>query len=101
MEKHVIKILQLANAMEIISEIDEPIAGEIHASNPAIIMRQMQGEKMGLGLAPFCPYSDDKKPVVFNRAQVIAEITPSTGLVNEYNRMFGSGLVVPEKKLII
>lgn len=101
MEKNVIKILQLTNGMEIISEIDEPVAGEIHAENPAIVMRQMQGEKMGLGLAPFCPYSDEKKPVKFNRANVIAEIEPSTGLVNEYNRMFGSGLVVPEKKLII
>lgn len=97
----IIKILQLTNAMEIISEIDEPIPGELHASNPAILMRQMQGDKMGLGLAPFCPYADEKAVVKFNRANVIAEIEPSTGLINEYNRMFGSGLVVPEKKLII
>lgn len=96
-----IKILQLANGMEIISEIDEPVAGEIHAKDPAIIMRQMQGEKMGIGLAPFCPYAEPTKVVKFNRANVIAEIEPTTGLTNEYNRMFGSGIIQPEKKLII
>lgn len=68
---------------------------------PASIMMQQQPDgKVGVGIAQFMPYAADKK-VVINRAAVAASADPAEAMENEYNRIFGSGLVVPKKPGII
>jgi hypothetical protein len=51
-----------------------------------------------LGLTPYCPYAKDLT-IPIMPMHVISVYHPSTDLLNEYNRRFGSGLVVPDDKI--
>ena len=53
---------------------------------------QMSGQ-VGLGLMPFLPYADEKK-FNFNREHVMVEFEPGVDMLNNYNRMFGSGIQI-------
>ena len=52
-----------------------------------------------LGFQPWIPYSEDEA-MTFKDQHIVVVLTPDTKLQNEYNRVFGSGLLVPEEKII-
>ena len=93
--------MKLLSGDEIIADIDETIDGLVILKKPLqIMMIPNQNNQFGIGLAPFCPYA--KNEVVPLRAgAVITVFEPDTGMLNEYNTRCGSGLVVPESKIII
>lgn len=96
-----VKVIKLISGEEIIADIDESIEGLVILKKPLLIMMvPNQNNQFGIGLAPFCPYAKDE--VVPIRAGAIVTIfEPDTGMKNEYNVRFGSGLVVPESKIIV
>lgn len=49
--------------------------------------------QVGLGLMPFLPYSDDESFVI-NENAIIIKHTPSIDMINNYNRIYGSGIQV-------
>jgi hypothetical protein len=51
-----------------------------------------QGQ-VGLGLMPFLPYAEEKT-YKFNNAHVMVEFDPNVDMLNNYNRMFGSGIQI-------
>lgn len=67
----------------------------IQVENPASIVAQQtaDGRGVSVGLAPYLPFSQDKKLNIFKHA-VVAIFTPDKQLSNEYNRIFGSGIVL-------
>ena len=93
--------MKLLSGDEIIADIDESIDGLIILKKPLqIMMIPNQNNQFGIGLAPFCPYA--KNDVVpLREGAVITIFEPETGMLNEYNTRCGSGLVVPESKIII
>ena len=52
-----------------------------------------------LGFQPWIPYSEDEA-MTFKEQHIVIVVTPDTKLQNEYNRVFGSGLLVPEENII-
>ena len=48
-----------------------------------------------IGLAPFMPYSKVKDGFVVSKSFVAFLVDPVNELLNEYNKVFGSGLVLP------
>lgn len=96
-----VKVIKLISGEEIIADIDESIEGLVILKKPLMIMMvPNQNNQFGIGLAPFCPYAKDE--VVPIRAGAIVTIfEPDTGMKNEYNVRYGSGLVVPESKIIV
>ena len=96
-----VKVIKLISGEEIIADIDESIDGLVILKKPLMIMMvPNQNNQFGIGLAPFCPYAKDE--VVPIRAGAIVTIfEPDAGMKNEYNVRFGSGLVVPESKIIV
>ena len=96
-----IRCVKLLSGDGIIADIDETIDGLVILKKPLqIMMIPNQNNQFGIGLAPFCPYA--KNEVVPLRAgAVITVFEPDTGMLNEYNTRCGSGLVVPESKIII
>jgi hypothetical protein len=96
-----IKVIKLISGEEVIADIDENIDGLVILKKPLQIMLiPNQNNQFGIGLAPFCPYAKDE--VVPIRAGAIVTIfEPDTGMKNEYNVRYGSGLVVPESKIIV
>ena len=96
-----IRCVKLLSGDEIIADIDETIDGLIILKKPLqIMMIPNPNNQFGIGLAPFCPYAkDDMVPI--RSGAVITIFEPETGMLNEYNTRCGSGLVVPESKIII
>ena len=96
-----IKVIKLISGEEVIADIDESIDGLVILKKPLLIMMvPNQNNQFGIGLAPFCPYAADG--VVPVRAGAVVSIfEPDTGMKNEYNVRFGSGIVVPESKIIV
>jgi hypothetical protein len=47
---------------------------------------------VGVGIAPYMPYAEGK--VTIRITAIAAEADADQKLVNEYNRLFGSGIVI-------
>ena len=96
-----IKIIILLSGQQIIGKVINETSTKLTLEAPAVLMMTGDSEeKMRLGLAPFAPYSADKV-VEFNLQTITATIEPAESLANEYNRLFGSGLVTAKSQLII
>ena len=96
-----IKVIKLISGEEVIADIDESIDGLVILKKPLLIMMvPNQNNQFGIGLAPFCPYAaGDTVPV--RAGAVVSIFEPDTGMKNEYNTRYGSGIVVPESKIIV
>jgi len=55
---------------------------------------------MTIGLIPFAPYAADKS-FDFGANHITTFFTPNEDLIANYNRIYGHGLVVPPKKIIV
>ena len=61
--------------------------------NPAvIIIQRTDGGQVGVGLQPYAPFSNSA--VTLYKSSLICEFDADMNLVNEYNRIFGSGIVI-------
>jgi hypothetical protein len=87
-EKVNVKIVKLTSGEELIGEFDEATNT---ISNP-VVMIPVNNEK--IAFSPWMPYSEDKK-FQLKEEQILLVATPSKVITNEYNRAFGSGIVVP------
>lgn len=90
-----IKIIRFSNGDEIIGDADVVSTDSIDIKNPAsigMVPGQIQGQA-SLGFAPFMPYAENKT-FSFNINMVMTIADPKQELINEYNRIFGSGIVV-------
>ncbi len=96
-----IKCLKLISGDEVIADIDEGIEGLVILKKPLqIMMIPNQNNQFGIGLAPFCPYAKDDL-VPLRSGAILSIFDPETGMLNEYNTRCGSGIVVPESKIIL
>ncbi|NBO70556.1 hypothetical protein EBV26_08725 [bacterium] len=96
-----IKCLKLISGDEVIADIDEGIEGLVILKKPLqIMMIPNQNNQFGIGLAPFCPYAKDDM-IPLRSGAILSIFEPETGMLNEYNSRYGSGLVVPESKIIV
>jgi hypothetical protein len=96
-----IKCIKLISGEEIIADIDESIEGLVILRKPLLIMMvPNQNNQFGIGLAPFCPYAQTGD-IPIRAGAVVSIFEPDTGMVNEYNVRFGSGIVLPESKIIV
>jgi hypothetical protein len=83
-----VKIVKLLSGEELIGEFDE---GTYTIKNP-VVMIPVDNQK--IAFSPWMPYSEDKE-FLLKETQVSVIATPSKTIANEYNRAFGSGIVMP------
>jgi len=98
-----IKIVKLISGEDIIANVSEELeeAGLLVLSKPLQIMMVPNGQnQFGIGLAPYCPYAKDSI-VPIRSGAVISIFDPETEMLNEYNSRLGSGIIVPESKIIV
>ena len=96
-----IKCIKLISGEEIIADLDESIEGLVILKKPLLIMMvPNQNNQFGIGLAPFCPYAAGGD-IPIRAGAVVSIFEPDSGMKNEYNVRFGSGIVVPESKIIV
>tara|TARA_Y100000296_G_scaffold58055_1_gene66851 strand:+ start:2821 stop:3141 length:321 start_codon:yes stop_codon:yes gene_type:complete len=101
-----IKILRLDMGADIIAEIlksDDIEPKKEYKIKNAFVIVPMPATKPGgplrLSLSPYIPYSDDKE-FILSKDKVVTVANPKTDILNSYNANVGSGVVVPNKKLI-
>ena len=86
-----IKIVKLFNGEELIGEYDE----KTNVIKNPVIMIPVNKEQ--IAFQPWLPYAEDKE-YQLKDTMIIITATPSSTILNEYNRVFGSGIVVPSAK---
>ena len=94
-----IKVFKLITGEELISKVSSGSEAGWHLEDPAIVMVQRTQEGMGVALAPFLAYTAGK--LYLNKSGVIEEAEADTQMQNEYNRLFGSGIVVAPASALI
>jgi hypothetical protein len=67
-------------------------SGYYVVNEPTSVMLQEHDGGMGVGIAPYMPYSEGEVHIRIDA--IAAEADPDQKLVNEYNRLFGSGIVI-------
>ena len=99
-----VQILKLTSGEDIIGDVTE-VALEggkmLQIHKPCYIMMRPKPEneyEFVVGLTPYSPYARDTT-IPIMPMHVISVYYPSTDLLNEYNRRYGSGLVVPDDKV--
>lgn len=87
--------LKMLSGEDIICALKIEDAESFQIENPASIIAQptADGRGVSVGLAPYLPYSKEKNVKVYKHA-CAATFNPDKQLVNEYNRIFGSGIVI-------
>ena len=83
-----VKIVKFVSGEEIIGEWFE----ETNLIKNPVVMIPVDKNK--IAFQPWLPYAEDKE-YKLKEAQIHVVANPSATIVNEYNRMFGSGIVVP------
>jgi hypothetical protein len=93
-----VKIIKLKTGEEIIATVVSSNASHISIKKPCILLPTAQNE---VGIAPWafmCKESQDEG-LSIARTEVMYEGTPLDNLWNQYNSIFGSKLVMPEKNI--
>ena len=92
-----ITILKLITGEELIGDV---IEAHHHANgidyeikDVAIVQMVPTQTGVGLSLFPFAPYTEDKTHI-FRSNHVMLSMQPGVDLINNYNRMFGSGIQI-------
>lgn len=95
-----VKIVKFINGEEVLGEIVS--SGEFlilkNVVSIMIMQPQRPGDKASIGFTPYMPYSTSKT-FEFNAASVMVTATPVDEMLNEYNRMFGAGIIIAKQPL--
>jgi hypothetical protein len=96
-----IKCVKLVTNDDIICEYESKDDGTVELTNPVqVSMVPSRTGEPNFGFIPFPLVSNDKK-VTINSNNVMFVCEPAEEFLNQYNQIFGSGIVTPSKKLIV
>ena len=89
-----IKVVRLVSGEELIGGWNEE---KNIITNPVIMVPIAKDQ---LGFQPWIPYSDEED-VQLKDQHIMTVLTPDKKLQNEYNKVYGSGLIMPDAEKII
>ena len=89
-----IKVVRLISGEELIGDWNEETN---IITNPVIMVPVSKAQ---LGFSPWIPYVEEEE-VPLKEQHIVTILTPDNKLQNEYNRVYGSGLIVPPTDKII
>jgi hypothetical protein len=94
-----LKLLRLRSGEDVICEVLKESAELIFIKNPAMLMPVgSQGQQMQMGMAPWMPFSDQNEfEIPRDWLVVMSDVVKD--IANNYNQIFGSGIVVPDVKV--
>ena len=88
-----IKLFKLTSGEEVIATVEEITDGTFTLKDPVtLVYRPKEDGTMTAGFAPFMPYAQGD--IKLATLGVICFGEPLQDMLNEYNRIFGSGIVV-------
>ena len=101
-----IKVFKLINNEDVLGEVESWDDDVVVLSNPVgiAIVRDPKTGQPNVGFAPFPLHSEQKKDSTIDlpKKSIVYSYVPAQDFLDNYNQIFGSGIVVPpEKKLIV
>jgi hypothetical protein len=94
-----VKLVRLSTGEDVITNIVEETDTYLEFKNPIVAFPSEMGK---IGFAPWSPLlSKEKQEIQVSRNFIIYTADPDEGIVEQYNQMFGSKLMTPNKKLIV
>lgn len=95
-----VKCMKLITGEDIMGEVKIE-GGEIVLTNPVqVSMVSTRSGEPNFGFIPFPLVSNDKV-ITIKEDKVMFVCEPAEEFLNQYNSIFGSGIVTPSKKLIV
>lgn len=90
-----VRIFKLSTGEDVVAEVATIEEAYIRVKNPMVVMLRQDpsGGGMKAGMIPFAPFADGDTVSIYAHA-VVAGYSPAQDMLNEYNRIFGSGIVV-------
>jgi len=88
-----VKIIRLISGEELIGDWNK----ETNTVTGPVVMIPVGKDQ--LGFQPWVPYAEDEK-IILKEQHIVVVLTPDNKLQNEYNRVYGSGLVMPDENII-
>jgi hypothetical protein len=91
-----VKCFQLFNGQDIMGDVSSIEDGKITIRNPAaihLVPSETQRGQFGVALMPFSPYAEFNKVELFYD-KVVMQFDPSVDLLNNYSKLFGSGIQI-------
>ena len=89
-----IKVVRLTTTEELIGDWDQ----EKNIITSPVVMIPVSKDK--IGFQPWIPLADEKE-ISLKEEHIMTVLTPDIKLQNEYNRVFGSCLVIPEESNLV
>ena len=94
-----LKLLRLRSGEDVICEVIKESAEYIFIKTTAIVMPVGgQGQQMQMGMAPWMPFSEQSEFEI-PRDWLVVMSSVVKDIANNYNQIFGSGIVVPDVKV--
>ena len=89
-----IKVIRIVSGEELIGDWNEE---KSTLTNPVIMVPVAKDQ---LGFSPWIQYVEEEE-LLLKVQHIVTILTPDNKLQNEYNRIYGSGLIVPDADKII
>ena len=89
-----IRVVRLISGEELIGDWNEE---KYTITNPVVMLPVGKDQ---LGFSPWIPYVEEEE-VSLKEQHFVTVLTPDNKLQNEYNRVYGSGLIVPDADKLI
>ena len=86
-----IKVIKLITSEELIGEWNQE---NNSITNPVVMIPVSKDQ---VGFQPWVPLAKEEEIIL---KHIMVVLTPDTKLQNEYNRVYGSGLVLPNEELV-
>ena len=95
---------KLVTGEDILGEIEASTETELVIVNPVgiAVVRGKDGQP-NIGFSPF-PLHSEQKPdvtIAFNYKHIVYKYTPAEDFITNYNKIFGSGIILPGQQQII
>jgi hypothetical protein len=99
-----IQILKLVNNEEIMAEVESDDTDFILTNPVGVAIVRGQDGRPNIGFAPWplhAPQGEKDTTYPIAKKHVLYYYTPAEDFINNYNQIFGAGIVVPPTKQII
>jgi len=88
-----IKLIRLQTGEDLIADTKITDNGDLKLENPCMVYVRPSGNSANVGLTRWMPYAEDKIFTIEKR-WVVVMADPAEDMANEYNKAFGSGIVL-------